>query len=237
MDKLETGHHISQRFNEELDDIRHQVLAMGGFVEQQLTDAITAFVNRDIQLAEQVINNDYKVNAMEVAIDEECTQILARRQPAASDLRLIMAVIKTITDLERIGDEVEKVARMAVHLSELEAGNDSTYIEIQHLGYHVRQMLHDTLDALARTDVEAAIRIAQEDIKVDREYEASLRQMITYMMEDPRSIRRMIDMIWTVRALERVGDHSGNICEYIIYLVKGKDVRHISLAQMEQEAR
>ena len=126
---------------------------------------------------------------------------------------------------------------MAVHLSELEAGNDSTYIEIQHLGYHVRQMLHDTLDALARTDVEAAIRIAQEDIKVDREYEASLRQMITYMMEDPRSIRRMIDMIWTVRALERVGDHSGNICEYIIYLVKGKDVRHISLAQMEQEAR
>lgn len=235
MDKIEIGHHISQRFNEELEDIRNQVLVMGGFVEQQLEDAITAFVKKDVQRAELVITNDYKVNALEVAIDEECTQILARRQPAASDLRLIMAVIKTITDLERIGDEVEKVARMAAHLADPGPESDSSHVEIEHLGNHVRKMLHDTMDAFARTDVEAAIRIAQEDVKVDREYEAALRHLITYMMEDPRSIRRMMDMIWAVRALERVGDHATNICEYIIYLVKGKDVRHTSLEQIEQE--
>ncbi len=236
MDNVDIGHHISQRFNEELEDIRNKVLAMGGLVEQQLTQALQAYSDRNGALAEQVIIDDYQVNAYEVAIDEECTQVLARRQPAAGDLRLVVTVIKTITDLERIGDEVCKVAKMTTHLPESDSGFEQG-IDIEHMGNHVRQMLHDALDAFARTDVTAALKVAHEDVKVDREYEALMRQLITYMMEDPRSIRRSLDLMWTIRALERIGDHSRNICEYVIYLVKGRDVRHISLEQMEEEAR
>ncbi len=235
MDTIDIGHHISQRYNQELEDIRNQVLAMGGLVEQQLDNALQAHIDRDAELAEQVIKDDYQVNALEVAIDEECTQVLARRQPAASDLRLIVSVIKTITDLERIGDEAGKVAKMTTALAGRE-NNSEHGIEIEHLGNRVRQMLHDALDAFARTDVEAALKVAHEDVRVDREYESLMRQLITYMMEDPRMIRRSLDLMWTIRALERIGDHSRNICEYVIYLVKGRDVRHISLEQMEEEA-
>jgi len=235
MEKVDISHHISRQFNEELEDIRNQVLTMGGLVEQQIADAITALVDGNIQLAETVIHNDYKINAFEVSIDEECTQILARRQPTASDLRLIIAVIKTITDLERIGDEAEKVALMGLHLAKMERPKNQ-YLEILDLGNRVRQVLHYTLDAFARMDTESALRITRDDEKTDHEYEGILRQMVTFMMEDPRSIRRSLDIIWAARALERIGDHSKNICEYIIFLVKGKDVRHISLEQMEKTA-
>ena len=226
--------HISRQFNAELEDIRTRVLQMGGLVERQIGQAITALVNADTGLAEAVGTDDYKVNRMEVAIDEECSQIIARRQPAASDLRLVVAVIKTITDMERIGDEAEKIARMAVRLAAEERPKNN-YMEIQALGNHVRQMVHDALDAFARLDVEAAIRVAREDEQVDREYDGIMRQMITYMMEDPRSISRTLNVVWAARALERIGDHACNICEYIIYLVKGKDVRHTSLEQIEKE--
>ena len=226
--------HISRQFNAELEDIRTRVLQMGGLVERQIGQAITALVNADTGLAEAVVTDDYKVNRMEVAIDEECSQIIARRQPAASDLRLVVAVIKTITDMERIGDEAEKIARMAVRLAAEERPKNN-YMEIQALGNHVRQMVHDALDAFARLDVEAAIRVAREDEQVDREYDGIMRQMITYMMEDPRSISRTLNVVWAARALERIGDHACNICEYIIYLVKGKDVRHTSLEQIEKE--
>ena len=226
--------HISRQFNAELEDIRTRVLQMGGLVERQIGQAITALVNADTGLAESVVTEDYKVNQMEVTIDEECSQIIARRQPAASDLRLVVAVIKTITDLERIGDEAEKIARMAVRLATEERPKNN-YMEIQALGNHVRQMVHDALDAFARLDVEAAIRVAREDEQVDREYDGIMRQMITYMMEDPRSISRTLNVVWAARALERIGDHACNICEYIIYLVKGKDVRHTSLEEIEKE--
>ncbi len=226
--------HISRQYNAELEDIRSLVLQMGGLVEQQIDQAIIALAKGDIALAEEVVTNDYKVNKLEVAIDEECNQIIARRQPAAGDLRLVVAVIKTITDLERIGDEAEKIARMAVRLATEERPKNN-YIEIQALGNHVRQMVHDALDAFARLDTVAALRVAREDTLVDKEYEGVMRQMITFMMEDPRTITRMLNVMWASRALERIGDHASNICEYVIYLVKGKDVRHTRLEDIEKE--
>lgn len=229
------SHHISQQFNEELEAIRHKVLAMGGLVEEQIDNATAALVSGDVEQAEGVISRDYQVNAYEVAIDEESIQVLARRQPAAGDLRLIVAVIKTITDLERMGDQAEKVARMAIHLADMERPKNQ-YSELQHLGDQVRKMLRGALDAFARMDAEAAASVAQEDLKVDTEYDAIMRQMITFMMEDARNVKRTLDTMWSARALERIGDHARNICEYVIYLVKGKDVRHISLEEMTKEA-
>ncbi len=236
IDKERLTHHISRQFNVELEDLRNRVLTMGGLVEDQIARAVRALVEGDVELAEQVITNDYQVNALEVAIDEECTHILARRQPAASDLRLIVAVIKTITDLERMGDEAERIARMAIHLAALDRPR-SQYLEIQNLGDHVRELTHAALDAFARMDAEAAAQVAQRDTKVDLEYEGIIRQSVTHMMEDPRAIARTLDVMWSARALERIGDHARNICEYVIYLVKGKDVRHTSLEQMEKAAR
>jgi phosphate transport system protein len=226
--------HISRQYNAELEEIRSLVLQMGGLVEQQIEQAINSLTRGDVAMGEAVIMDDTKVNKLEVTIDEECNQIIARRQPAASDLRLVMAVIKTITDLERIGDEAEKIARMAVRLAAEERPKNN-YAELQAIGNHVRQMVHDALDAFARLDIEAAVRIAREDIKIDQKYDAAMRQIITYMMEDPRTISRMLNVIWAARALERIGDHACNICEYIIYLVKGRDVRHTSLEQIERE--
>ena len=236
MDKAKFGQHISQQFDGELEDIRNRVMAMGGLVEQQLSDALKALSDIDAELAEVVISNDYKINALEVAIDEECVQILARRQPAAGDLRLVIAVIKTITDLERIGDEAERVGRMALHFAET-GGESKMLVGISHLGEHVRAMLHDALDAFARMDTDAAVHVAKQDAKADREYESILRELMTYMMEDSRAIPNVLDIMWSARALERIGDRAGNICEYVIYLVKGKDVRHVSMDQVEAHAR
>jgi phosphate transport system protein len=236
VDNMNLGQHISQQYNAELEDIRNRVMAMGGLVEQQLGSAIQALVEGDSAIGEMVVSGDYKVNSMEVSIDEDCSRILARRQPAASDLRLIVAVIKTITDLERIGDQAERVGRMAVRLADADI-NKSQFVELQHLGNHARQMLNDALDAFARMDVEAALNVVREDLKVDKEYDSLMRQLMTYMMEDPRTISRVLDVMWAARALERIGDHARNICEYVIYLVMGKDVRHTSLEQMEEKVR
>jgi len=234
MDKPSISAHISHQYNAELEDIRSRVLAMGGLVEQQLANALTALVESDAAMAEQVLSSDYKVNAMEVAIDEECTQIIARRQPTASDLRLIMAVIKTITDLERIGDEAERIGRMALQLSKVGTLKKQC-MELENMGAQVKKILHDSLDTFARNDPHSALQVARSDLQIDRQYESIMRQLITFMMEDPRSIPRALDVIWSARALERIGDRARNICEYVIYLVKGKDVRHTSLEQIEQE--
>jgi len=235
MDK-NIGHHISQQFNEDLEEIRSHVLAMGGLVEEQIHKATQALVEGDVELAEAVIKNDTKVNKAEVGIDEECANIIARRQPTASDLRLVVAVIKTITDLERIGDQAERVARMGIRLAE-QSDSKINYMEIRHMGERVERMVHDALDAFARMDVDAAVNVAKEDQFVDIEYDGIMRQSLTFMMEDPKTITQMLDIMWTVRALERIGDHAQNIGEYVIYLVKGKDVRHTSIEKMEKEAR
>ena len=228
METADLTHHISRRFNEDLENVRNQVLQMGGFVEQQLHKAITALVEGDSRLGESVAVDDYKVNGMEVSIDEECSRILALRAPAAGDLRVIVAIIKTITDLERIGDEGEKIGYIASRLATLERPADK-YREVKHLGRQVAQMVHDALDAFARMDSKAALKTAREDKMVDEEYESIQRQCITFMMEDPRTIRRALEIMWIVRALERIGDHAKNICEYVIYMVLGKDIRHTSL--------
>ena len=234
MDKTNSGHHISQQFNSELEEIRSHVLAMGGLVEQQIRNAVESLVEGDVPLAESVVSRDVEVNKAEVNIDEECTHIIARRQPAATDLRLVIAVIKTITDLERIGDQAERVARMGTRLAEVERPKNN-YHELQNMGEHVARMVHGALDAFARSDVEMAISVSKQDEEVDQEYDGLMRQCLTFMMEDPRKITQMLDIMWAARAIERIGDHAKNICEYVIYLVKGKDVRHISIEQMEDE--
>ena len=226
MDTNELGNHISQRFNDDLAEVRSEVLKMGGIVEQQIEDALLALRDTDTALGEAVVRRDVEVNALEVKIDEECSRIIALRQPTALDLRMVMMVIKTITDLERMGDEAEKIGRLSMHLGEVEGPAYRYSNSVQHIGSMVRSMLHDTLNAFARMDVEEALVTAQRDQEVDREYEALTRQSITYMMEDPRSITSVLDVMWAARALERIGDHAKNICEYVIYMVKGKDVRH-----------
>ncbi len=234
MDSTNTSHHISHKFDEEMENLRNQVLKMGGLVEQQISGAIDALQSTDARGAEKIILNDHKVNALEVAIDEACTQILARRQPAASDLRMVIAVIKTITDLERIGDEAEKIAKMALSLAEDDVGFHSRYAGIRHLADQVKRMVHDVLDAYARLDVDAALKVVRDDDEADKEYQDLIRMLITYMMEDPRRISEVLDVIWAARALERIGDHAKNIGEYVIYLVKGKDIRHLDLDEVEK---
>jgi phosphate transport system protein len=228
MDQLDLGHHISRQFNEELEDIRNKVLQMGGIVEEQLGRAMTALVAGDTRLAKQVVTDDYRVNALEVEIDEECTRIVARRQPAASDLRLVMAVIKTITDLERIGDEVKRVARMVEEEPDGSLTED-IHLEMEHMGNLVREMLRTILDAFARMDVQTAVRVVKSDKRVDSKYVSITRQLITYMAQDPKSIPRILNILWAARALERMGDRCGNIAEYIFYLVHGRDIRHTAL--------
>jgi phosphate transport system protein len=236
METADLSHHISRRYNDELDRLRTRVLAMGGFVEQQLQKAVRALIEGDSSLGEAVAQDDYKVNDMEVSIDEECSRLLATRAPTAGDLRVIVVIIKTITDLERIGDEGEKVGYIASRLATIEQPMDR-YREIKHLGRLVAEMVHDALDSFARMDADAALEVARRDRLVDEEYEAIQRQCITFMMEDPRTIRRALDLLWVVRALERIGDHAKNICEYVIYMVYGKDVRHTSLDEVERELK
>ena len=235
MENMNLSKHISGQFTAELDDIRNRVLAMGGLVERQLEQAIDALSALDAELAQRVIAGDHKVNAMEVSIDEECTRIIAKRQPAASDLRLIIAISKTIADLERIGDACVRIAKAA--LDKRLNNQQPLLVSIENMGRHATRMLHATLDALARMDADTALELHKEDAKLDREYEGIIRQLMTYMMEDPRSIPDILDVLWAARAVERVGDRCKNICEYIIYYEKGKDVRHTSYEDMEKDMK
>ncbi|MDP6198358.1 MAG: phosphate signaling complex protein PhoU [Porticoccaceae bacterium] len=225
MAKMSFENHIMTQFDDELEEIRTRLMEMGGKVEQQLQNAIRAISEADSKLAEEVIAEEQRVDDMEVDIDEACILIIARRQPAASDLRLVMMVTKAVNDLERIGDEAKKIANHAVILAE-QGGTSEGYTEVRHLGQSVSSILANALDAFARFDVEAAMRTLEEDKQVDLDYKTALRELVTYMMEDPRSITRAINILWVVRSLERIGDHAKNLCEQIVFVVKGKDIRH-----------
>ena len=226
--------HIAKQFDADLENIRNRVLQMGGLVEQLIVMAMDGLASGDMLVIDQAIATDERVNRHEVELDEACTQIIARRQPTASDLRMVMTVIKTITDLERIGDEAKKIAKMAkqIHGSDFHL---APAIEFRHVSAIVVNMLRQALDAFARLDVLAAGQVVRTDQEVDVEFKSAMRQLITYMMEDPRTISRSLDMVFIAKAIERIGDHSKNIAEYVIYMVKGRDVRHIGLAEIERE--
>jgi len=233
MDNSKIGHHISEQFNKELEDVRNKVLAMGGLVEQQLEMAIEALVAGNVEQAELVIGQDSQIDLLEVAIELECTQIMALRQPTAFDLRLLLAVIKIIHELERIGNKAKRIAEMAVKLANYT--NSMPKHDMDRMVELVKIMLDHALDAFARMSIDEIPAITERDQKVDREYENIVRLLITHMMEDPRNITRFLDVLTTVRALERVGDHARYICEHLVFMIKGENVRHLSQEQLVEK--
>jgi len=226
MDKVTIDQHISRQFNSDLEQLKTQTLAMGGLVEQQLQDSMSALERGDSELALKVLETEKQINAMERDIDEACTTLIALRQPAATDLRMVMAVSRSVRDLERVGDEAHRIAKMAIGLSE-EGGAPRGYVEARHIANGVRDLLRGCLDAFARFDAVAAREHMAKDKQIDQDYRSAVRELVTYMMEDPRSISRVMNVLWTLRALERIGDHAKNICEHIVFLVEGKDIRHV----------
>ncbi len=228
--------HFSKQYDAELEAVRAKVLEMGALVEQQIVDALDALTGSNIKLAKNVIKKDHMVNTLEVQVDEDCSHIIARRQPAAGDLRMVLMMIKTITDLERIGDEAAKVARFALKAAESNQKLTPRFVEIKAMANTARDMLHMALDAFARSDATKVIEITHMDEEVDEQYQAAIRQLITFMLEDPRTISISLEVLFVAKAVERIGDHAKNIAEYVVYMVKGKDVRHISMEEMEHEA-
>ncbi len=222
------GEHISNQFHLELDGLKALLLEAGGLVERQLAEASYSLLEYDTSVAQKVIDSDDEIDLLERKIDESAHLIIAKRQPTASDLRLVLTIIKTIRDLERMGDESSKIARMAILLSE-ETESRIGFVEFRRISERVQSMVKACLDAFARSDVSAAVEVAKEDSTVDMEYGSAMRAMITYMIEDQRSITRVLNVLWALRALERIGDHAKNIAEQVIYLVYGTDVRHSNI--------
>jgi len=232
---MASSEHTSKQFDAELEAVRALVMQMGGLVESQIRLAVESLISGDVALMDRIIADDHRVNAMEVEIDESCNQIIARRQPAAGDLRMVMTVIKTITDLERIGDEAEKIARMAKLLSQKERIVLPRYNEIKHAAELALDMLRKSLDAFARLDLSTAAQVVRQDELVDEEFRTIMRYLITFMMEDPRTISTSLEILFIAKAIERIGDHAKNMSEYVVYMVKGRDVRHVTVEEIERE--
>jgi len=220
------GEHSSKQYDMDLEAIRSKVLQMGGMVENQLNDALVSFRTGDIELADRVIKSDENVNRLEVTLDDTCSHLIVKRQPAANDLRTVMATIKVITDLERIGDEATKIARATKNLQERSIASINHYETVRIIASSAAGMLHDALDAYARLDEKQATKLIAQDAEVDHEFRSIMRTLITFMMEDPRTISTALDTLWVAKAIERIGDHAKNIAEYVIYVVEGKDIRH-----------
>ena len=229
-----TGEHSSKQYDQELEAIRSKVLLMGGMVETQFDAALECFRVGDVERAERVIAEDQAVNQLEVSLDDACSHLIVRRQPTANDLRTVMATIKVITDLERIGDEATKVARIAKGLHERGPSSFNHYDMIRTISKATCDLLHDALDAFARLDGKQALQLIAADEVVDHEFRTIMRTLVTFMMEDPRTISNALDTLWVAKAIERIGDHAKNIAEYVIYVVEGRDIRHSKPAALEQ---
>lgn len=228
--------HISSRFDADLDHLSSRFLEMGGLVESQLTDAMHALGRFDMDLVEKVVDQEHRLNAMEVEIDAECGNIIARRQPTASDLRRVMAISKGTTNLERAGDEARKIAKRTRRIAKGGAGRNMNITEIQSSGQMAASILHHALTAFARLDTVAAAGIMREDEAIDDRYRAFVRKLPAYMAGNPRCIASALDYLFIASALERIGDHAKNLAELVIYVVKGTDVRHVSRERLEREA-
>jgi len=231
-----SSEHLSKQFDADLETLRSGVLQMGGLVESQIRGAIEAFTNGNADLIEQIVAAEVRVNECEVQIDDDCSHIIVKRQPAAGDLRLIMAISKTVTDLERIGDEAEKIARMSKQIHDRGHTDLHRFANIRHAADIALSMLRQALDAFARLDTAQAASIIRQDMAIDTEFRLILRQLITFMMEDPRTISTALEIVWIAKAVERIGDHAKNIAEDVIYIVKGTDVRHTTVEVVEREA-
>ena len=231
-----SSEHLSKQFDADLETLRSGVLQMGGLVESQIRGAIEAFTNGNADLIEQIVAAEARVNECEVQIDDDCSHIIVKRQPAAGDLRLIMAISKTVTDLERIGDEAEKIARMSKQIHDRGHTDLHRFANIRHAADIALSMLRQALDAFARLDTAQAASIIRRDMAIDTEFRSILRQLITFMMEDPRTISTALEIVWIAKAVERIGDHAKNIAEDVIYIVKGTDVRHTAVEVVEREA-
>ncbi len=229
--------HLSTQFDSELTAVSSQVMEMGGLVESQIRQAIYSLAQFNMEAAEQVSAIEARVNAMEIEIDHALSSIIARRQPTARDLRLLMAISKTTANLERVGDEAEKIARMVRSIIQSGAPRSLPSLELRVAADLASGLLNKALDAFARLDVTAAVAILKEDDLIDQEFDGFVRKLVTYMMEDPRTISPSLDLLFLAKAIERIGDHAKNIAEFIIYVVKGEDVRHSSMEKIESVVR
>lgn len=228
--------HTNKQFTSDLETTRSLFLQMGGLVESMVKDGMEALISGDLSLVDQVREREKEVNRLEVEIDERISFLIARNQPTAGDLRLLLSVSKMLTDMERCGDEAEKIAKVARRLHEAEVRYEPV-VELRHMANSVAAMIRGSLDAFARQDPMHAAQVVRDDKEVDKEWKGALRHIITYMIEDPRTISRSIDLIFIARALERIGDHAKNMSERVIYMVRGDDVRHTGIKNTERMAR
>lgn len=225
--------HLSSQFDSELNTVSSRVMELGGMVESQISQAVYALAQFDTEAADRVIETETRVNAMEIEIDRELSSIIARRQPTARDLRLLIAISKTTANLERVGDEANKIARMVKSIIESGAARALPSTELRVAADLASGLLRKALDAFARLDTAAALSILKDDDLIDKEFDGFVRKLVTYMMEDPRTISASLDLLFLAKAIERIGDHAKNIAEFIIYIVKGADVRHTSMQDIE----
>ena len=229
--------HIYTQYDTDLEAIRAKVLEMGGIVEEQLTDSVSSLTNADVKLADSVIKKDERVNSLESEIDEACSEIIAKRSPIASDLRNVLMMLRIITDLERIGDEASKIAKATQRIYEKDRMSKPQTKEIQSIYEKLQYMLRTALNSFARLDVTETVAVLESDKEVDGEYRAYMRQLLTYMLEDPRTISLSLELMFVAKSLERIGDHSKNVSQNVIYTVKGKDVRHSSINEIKAELK
>lgn len=223
---MNESQHLSSQFDDELSRLRTHVLQMGGLVETQVSSAIEAYTTGEVASVKSIVEADHKVNELEKAIDDDCAHIIAKRQPTASDLRLVLGISKIVTDLERAGDEAKKIAKGVRRIYEGGHVPSQFGIGVRHLAEATILMIRQALDAFARLDTEQARAVIRADSEVDTEFKSIIRQLITHMMEDPRTITTSIDIITIARAIERIGDHAKNVSEQVIYVVEGRDIRH-----------